>query len=127
MIPLARGISASHSPMWTAPGSRSYLAVWPHWAGPAGPLPRMAPAHRQTRTITHHTFRHLSLDKGARHMRSSSISKSAMWILMGLLILGLGGFGVTNLGGGITRIGSVGDTVLDLSLIHISEPTRRTP
>ncbi len=48
-------------------------------------------------------------------MRSSSISKSAMWILMGLLILGLGGFGVTNLGGGITRIGSVGDTVLDVN------------
>ena len=34
---------------------------------------------------------------------------------MGLLILGLGGFGVTNLGGGITRIGSVGDTVLDVN------------
>ena len=48
-------------------------------------------------------------------MRSKSISKSAMWILMGLLVLGLGGFGVTNLGGGITRIGSVGDTVLDVN------------
>ncbi|WP_324754460.1 peptidyl-prolyl cis-trans isomerase [Roseovarius sp. Pro17] len=48
-------------------------------------------------------------------MRSKSISKSAMWILMALLILGLGGFGVTNLGGGITRIGSVGETVLDVN------------
>ncbi|MEX1233779.1 MAG: peptidyl-prolyl cis-trans isomerase [Roseovarius sp.] len=47
-------------------------------------------------------------------MRSNSISKSAMWVLMGLLILGLGGFGVTNLGGGVTRIGSVGDTPLDI-------------
>ena len=47
-------------------------------------------------------------------MRSKSISKSAMWVLMGLLILGLGGFGVTNLGGGITRIGSVGDTELSI-------------
>jgi peptidyl-prolyl cis-trans isomerase D len=37
-----------------------------------------------------------------------------MWVLMGLLILGLGGFGVTNLGGGITRIGTVGDTELNI-------------
>ena len=48
-------------------------------------------------------------------MRANSISKSALWIIMGLLILGLGGFGVTNLGGGITRIGAVGDTVLDVN------------
>ncbi|MFX0540503.1 peptidyl-prolyl cis-trans isomerase [Roseovarius sp. S4756] len=47
-------------------------------------------------------------------MRSKSISKSAMWVLMGLLILGLGGFGVTNLGGGITRIGTVGDTEITI-------------
>lgn len=47
-------------------------------------------------------------------MRASGISKYAMWVLMGLLILGLGGFGVTNLGGGITRIGMVGDTELDI-------------
>ncbi|WP_281967377.1 peptidyl-prolyl cis-trans isomerase [Roseovarius nanhaiticus] len=48
-------------------------------------------------------------------MRSSSISKSAMWVLMGLLILGLGGFGVTNLGGNITRIGTVGDTEIGIN------------
>lgn len=34
-----------------------------------------------------------------------------VWILMGLLLLGLGGFGVTNFsGGGSTAIGSVGET-----------------
>src|SRR5690554_3279640 len=48
-------------------------------------------------------------------MSAKKISKSAMWVLMALLILGLGGFGVTNLGGGITRIGSVGNTVLDVN------------
>ncbi|MEZ5911881.1 MAG: SurA N-terminal domain-containing protein [Paracoccaceae bacterium] len=39
-------------------------------------------------------------------------SKSAntlVWILMAMLILGLGGFGITNFGGGVTAIGSVGD------------------
>lgn len=41
--------------------------------------------------------------------KSASISKTAMWILMGLLILGLAGFGATNLGGNIRSIGSVGD------------------
>ena len=40
---------------------------------------------------------------------SSSISKTAVWILMGLLILGLGGFGATNLSGNIRTIGTVGD------------------
>ncbi|MDX1782003.1 MAG: peptidyl-prolyl cis-trans isomerase [Thalassovita sp.] len=48
-------------------------------------------------------------------MRSSSISKSAMWVLMALLILGLGGFGVTNLSGNIHSVGSVGDTEIDLN------------
>ncbi|WP_257883647.1 peptidyl-prolyl cis-trans isomerase [Roseobacter insulae] len=38
-----------------------------------------------------------------------SISKTAVWILLGLLILGLGGFGATNLSGTIRTIGSVGD------------------
>ena len=46
-------------------------------------------------------------------MRSSSISKSAMWILMGLLVLGLAGFSVTNFSGGISRIGSVGNTDIE--------------
>lgn len=42
-------------------------------------------------------------------MRAKKISTSAMWILMLLLVLGLGGFGVTNLGGRVTTVGSVGD------------------
>lgn len=41
--------------------------------------------------------------------RGSSISKTAVWVLLGLLILGLGGFGVTNLSGGVSPVGSVGD------------------
>lgn len=40
---------------------------------------------------------------------SSSFSKTAVWGLMGLLILGLGGFGATNLSGNIRTIGTVGD------------------
>jgi len=44
----------------------------------------------------------------------STASKTAVWILMGLLILGLGGFGVTNLGGNVRSVGSVGDTRIDV-------------
>ncbi|MEB8388361.1 SurA N-terminal domain-containing protein [Rhodobacteraceae bacterium KMM 6894] len=47
--------------------------------------------------------------------RGNSISKSAMWVLMALLILGLGGFGVTNLGGNITSVGAVGDSEIDVN------------
>ncbi|SIO24441.1 peptidyl-prolyl cis-trans isomerase D [Rhodovulum sp. ES.010] len=36
-------------------------------------------------------------------------SKVAVWVLMGLLILGLGGFGISNFGGSIDAIGEVGD------------------
>lgn len=39
----------------------------------------------------------------------------AMWILMGLLIIGLGGFSVGNFGGNIRAIGSVGETPIDLN------------
>ncbi|MGQ3486457.1 peptidyl-prolyl cis-trans isomerase [Roseovarius pacificus] len=48
-------------------------------------------------------------------MAAKSISKTLVWILMGLLILGLGGFGVTNLSGGVSSIGSVGDTKIDIN------------
>ncbi|MGB3247503.1 MAG: peptidyl-prolyl cis-trans isomerase [Sulfitobacter sp.] len=44
--------------------------------------------------------------------KGKSISRTAMWILMGLLILGLGGFGAANLSGNIRTIGSVGDKSL---------------
>ena len=40
---------------------------------------------------------------------SGKTAKTFIWILMGLLILGLGGFGVTNLGGSVRSIGTVGD------------------
>lgn len=39
----------------------------------------------------------------------SKAQEVAVWTLMGLLILGLGGFGVTNFTGGVTKIGRVGD------------------
>lgn len=44
----------------------------------------------------------------------NAVSKTAVWILMGLLILGLGGFGVTNLGGTIRSVGTVGDAEIDI-------------
>src|SRR6056297_2135320 len=48
-------------------------------------------------------------------MAANSISKTLVWILMGLLILGLGGFGVTNLSGNVRSVGSVGDTEIDMN------------
>jgi peptidyl-prolyl cis-trans isomerase D len=48
-------------------------------------------------------------------MAGKGISKSAMWVLMGLLVIGLGGFGVTNLSGAIRSIGSVGDAQIDVN------------
>lgn len=41
--------------------------------------------------------------------RRSSMSKTAVWVLLGLLILGLAGFGATNMGGNLRSIGHVGD------------------
>ncbi|MBU2982429.1 SurA N-terminal domain-containing protein [Lentibacter algarum] len=40
---------------------------------------------------------------------SGKTMKVLMWILMGLLIIGLGGFGVANLGGSVRSVGQVGD------------------
>ncbi len=40
--------------------------------------------------------------------RTQSLSKIFVWILLGLLIVGLAGFGATNLGGTIRSIGQVG-------------------
>ncbi len=37
------------------------------------------------------------------------------WVLMAMLIGGLGSFGVTNFGGGVTAIGSVGDREIDVN------------
>ncbi len=41
--------------------------------------------------------------------KKSSISKTAMWIIVGLLFIGLGGFGAVNLSGNIRTIGTVGE------------------
>ena len=41
--------------------------------------------------------------------KSSGISKTAVWILLGLLIIGLAGFGATNMSGNIRTIGKVGE------------------
>ena len=41
--------------------------------------------------------------------KKSSLGKTAMWGLMGLLFIGLGGFGAVNLSGNIRTIGTVGD------------------
>jgi peptidyl-prolyl cis-trans isomerase D len=41
--------------------------------------------------------------------KGNSLTKTAVWILMGLLILGLGGFGAVNLSGNVRTVGVVGD------------------
>ncbi|MDR9484483.1 MAG: SurA N-terminal domain-containing protein [Sediminimonas sp.] len=43
-----------------------------------------------------------------------SITKTLVWILMGMLILGLGGFGVTNLSGSVRSIGTVGEQEISI-------------
>lgn len=43
-----------------------------------------------------------------------SISKTFVWIIMGLAMIGLGGFGATNLSGTIRTIGTVGDKHIDV-------------
>ncbi len=44
----------------------------------------------------------------------NNLSKTAVWILMGLLVLGLGGFGATSLTGTVRTIGQVGDKYIDI-------------
>lgn len=48
-------------------------------------------------------------------MAAKKLSNTFVWILMGLLILGLGGFGVTNLSGNARSIGKVGDSDIDVN------------
>lgn len=38
-----------------------------------------------------------------------------VWLLMAMLVLGLGGFGITNFGGGVTSIGKVGEREIDVN------------
>lgn len=47
-------------------------------------------------------------------VRTKNMSKTAVWILMALLILGLGGFGATNLSGTLRTLGIVGDKHIDI-------------
>ncbi len=49
-------------------------------------------------------------------VRGNTISKTFIWILLALLIVGLAGFGATNLGGNIRTIGSVGDKPISVEL-----------
>lgn len=46
----------------------------------------------------------------------NTISKTFIWILLALLIVGLAGFGATNLGGNIRSIGAVGDKDISVDL-----------
>lgn len=47
-------------------------------------------------------------------LRSKKRGNTIIWILMAMLILGLGGFGARNFGGSVRAIGSVGDRDIDL-------------
>ena len=47
-------------------------------------------------------------------VRTKNMSKTAVWILMAMLILGLGGFGATNLSGTLRTLGTVGDKHIDI-------------
>ncbi|UOA27537.1 peptidylprolyl isomerase [Pseudosulfitobacter sp. DSM 107133] len=47
-------------------------------------------------------------------VRTKNLSKTAVWVLMAMLILGLGGFGATNLSGTLRTLGTVGDKHIDI-------------
>ncbi len=47
-------------------------------------------------------------------LRSKKRGNTIIWILMAMLILGLGGFGVSNFGGSVRSIGTVGDRDIDV-------------
>lgn len=42
-------------------------------------------------------------------LKAGKLGKTAMWIIMGLLFVGLAGFGATNLSGNVRTVGAVGD------------------
>ncbi|SLN17587.1 Peptidyl-prolyl cis-trans isomerase D [Roseovarius gaetbuli] len=48
-------------------------------------------------------------------MAGNGITKTLVWILMGLLVIGLGGFGATNLSGNVRSIGAVGEADIDVT------------
>ncbi|SEK86406.1 peptidyl-prolyl cis-trans isomerase [Pacificibacter marinus] len=47
--------------------------------------------------------------------RNSSGKKIVVWGILGLLIVGLGGFGTANFGGTVSNVGSVGDREIDVN------------
>lgn len=47
--------------------------------------------------------------------KKSKGTSVVVWILMAMLVLGLGGFGITNFGGGVSSIGKVGDREIDVN------------
>ena len=48
-------------------------------------------------------------------MSKGSTSKTLVWILMAMLIFGLGGFGITNLSGSVRSVGDVGGKEIDIN------------
>lgn len=60
-------------------------------------------------------------------MAAKSITKPLVWILMGLLILGLGGFGVTSLSGTLRTVGTVGEAEISVQTISVACKTRSAP
>lgn len=48
-------------------------------------------------------------------MAGKGISRGAMWVLMGLLIVALAGFGATNMGGHVRSVGHVGTAEIDVT------------
>ena len=53
-------------------------------------------------------------------MGKGGIGKTFMWILMGLLILGLAGFAVTDLSGTVRSIGKVGEADISTTARQIA-------
>ncbi len=49
---------------------------------------------------------------GAPKPKGGSLGSTLVWVLMALLVFGLGGFGVRNFGGGVQTLGSVGDRTI---------------
>ena len=47
-------------------------------------------------------------------LRGSSLSKGFVWVILALLIVGLAGFGATNLSGTISSVGAVGDKQIEV-------------
>ncbi|MEZ5761287.1 MAG: SurA N-terminal domain-containing protein [Paracoccaceae bacterium] len=47
-------------------------------------------------------------------LRNNKGKNSVIWVLMGLMVAGLGGYGVTNFGASVNAIGSVGGREVDL-------------